>query len=286
MRIVLVAIGAVVAFIGAACAAGGTFVLTSLDSDGYLASDTGSLRSETAALVSENAELGEVPEGPGSWFDDWGSIKFRVTVSSIEEGKNVFVGVARSADVEKYLDGVEYDEIDDVDFDPLSVDLDRVQGDRVPGKPEDQKFWLATATGPGEQVLTWEIEEGDYRFVIMNVDASPVLGVNAEFAVRASAADDASWFLIIVGVILLILGILGVVFGARAIVKHEKAHSEPAPAPTASAVPAAPVIGGPAPAPVAPPPVPGAPPPQAAQPPPPPADVPPPQPPPDAGNQT
>ena len=245
MKIALIVIGVIVAFMGAACIAGGSLVLVALDSDGFLSSGDGTLESENHALVSENAEFEEIPDPPGSLFDDWGTITLRLRVEATDPAREVFIGVGPARDVEAWLAGTAWDEIDDIDFDPLRVDLDPQAGEGPPGPPADQDFWHAQVRGTGEQELEWDIESGDYRFVIMNADASAGVAVTGNFAVKAPAAMPVSIAMIVLGVVALIFGIVAVVLAARAIGRSSPPPTTtPAtdgPAPVSPPPPAAPL---------------------------------------------
>ena len=95
----------------------------------------------------------------------------------------MFVGIGRAADVDRYLDGVEHDVVTDLDHrDP---DYSRRAGGAPAAPPGAETFWVASATGSGEQTLDWEPEDGDWRVVVMNADgraraSRPSMSIGAE----------------------------------------------------------------------------------------------------------
>ena len=66
----------------------------------------------------------------------------------------------------------------------------RRPGGAPSGPPGDETFWAASATGTGEQTLDWEPEDGDWRVVVMNADASR--GVSADMSIGAEL-DSVLW---------------------------------------------------------------------------------------------
>ena len=103
--------------------------------------------------------------------------KVRLEVESRND-KPVFVGIARTSDVDNYLAGVSHTTVTDVDTSPFDADYDDHAGDRRPVAPADSHIWAASEQGSGKQTLHWEIEDGDYSVVVMNADGS--LGVDAD----------------------------------------------------------------------------------------------------------
>jgi len=83
-------------------------------------------------------------------------------------------------------------------------------GSAPAGAPGDETFWVASATGAGEQTLDWEPEDGDWRAVLMNADGGR--GVSAEMSIGAEL-DSVLW----IGIGLLGLGVLFAAGAALAI---------------------------------------------------------------------
>jgi uncharacterized protein DUF4389 len=215
-RIALVVIGSIVALIGAALLAGGATALwadqTQRDNDGYVRTPTERFESRSFAIVSEPIELVEADTDAADWILSegvLGDLRLRGADGDI------FLGVAPTSDVEAYLRGVEHDRLTKVEYEPFSTEYERFQGSEPAGPPGEEAFWTATASGSGEQTLTWNPESGRWSVVVMNADASA--GIAADLSVGAEA-NFLIWLaigLLIAGAILL-LGGAGMIFlGAR-----------------------------------------------------------------------
>ena len=99
-----------------------------------------------------------------------------------DDGDDLFVGVAPSAEVATYLAGVQHAVGTGLeDGDPVYRSADGV-APQTP--PTEQDFWVASADGTDPQ-LTWPLEDGSWTVVIMNSDGSAA--VSAEM--RSSSAS-------------------------------------------------------------------------------------------------
>ena len=134
--------------------------------------------------------------------------------STTNPGKNIFIGVAPRSDVATYLATVPHTEIVDVRFDPFRALYRDVAGAKAPSSPTQQTFWAATATGPGEQELKWDLRSGAWAVVVMNADATGPVAVN----LQAGARSDLLWpvfiGLLIGGLVMLLIGVPLIVLGA------------------------------------------------------------------------
>jgi hypothetical protein len=181
------------------------------DSDGYLSTDTHQFEAGTRALATENLD---VDLDAGNWVLDTTDLgKVRLQVESRDQ-KPMFVGIARTSDVEDYLQGVSHSTLTDVSTSPFEADYDNHAGDRRPVAPADSQIWVASEHGSGKQTLNWEIEDGNYSVVVMNADGSA--GVDADISTGADIPflDDIGWsavgsgsFVLLIGIALLIVGI-------------------------------------------------------------------------------
>ncbi|HMJ95981.1 MAG TPA: hypothetical protein VK486_09020, partial [Thermoleophilaceae bacterium] len=124
------------------------------DSDGYLSTDTHQFEAGTRALATENLD---VDLDAGNWVLDTTDLgKVRLQVES-RDHKPMFVGIARTSDVEDYLQGVSHSTLTDVSTSPFEADYDNHAGDRRPVAPADSQIWVASEHGSGKQTLNWEI---------------------------------------------------------------------------------------------------------------------------------
>ena len=206
MRIVLIALGVLVLVAGGACSAVGLFVATEVDDDGYFRSGTEQVGTETHALAGPVAELGdESPAGRDLGVD----VKVQVRGEGAEA---VFLGIGPAAQVDDYLEGVEQEVVEDFSVEPFELTTRRVDGNQVPGPPAEQSFWVASATGEGRQVLEWDVQEGDYRLVLMNADGSRSVAFAGEFGVQIPNMRAIAWSVFGGGIAVASLGLFLVVW--------------------------------------------------------------------------
>jgi hypothetical protein len=182
------------------------------DSDGYLSTDTHQFEAGTRALATENLD---VDLDAGDWVLDTNDLgKVRLQVESRDD-KPVFVGIARTNDVENYLQGVSHSTLKDVETSPFEASYDNHGGDRRPATPANSQIWVASEQGSGKQTLNWEIEDGDYSVVVMNADGSA--GVDADISTGANIPflDEIAWTAVGSGGFVLLMGIALIVIGTR-----------------------------------------------------------------------
>ena len=214
-RIVLVVLGSIAAIIAFGLLAGGCALVvldqTQRDDDGFLMSPTEEFSSSTYAIVSESADI----DTDGA---EWALDTFLGTVRIRSESvRPVFIGIAPEAQATAYLGGIERDVVTGLDISPR---YDRAAGATPAGPPGEQTFWVAQASGAGEQTLDWEPEDGDWRFVVMNVDASR--GVSSDLSIGAEL-DSVLW----IGIGLLAAGALFAVLAALAITASRRRRRAP-----------------------------------------------------------
>jgi hypothetical protein len=206
-RIALTITGAIASLVAIALVASGGLALwgdSLKDDDGYLRTDTERFSTDTRALATDNLD---VDLGDADWVaqtDDLG----KVTVSAqSRDGKPVFVGIARTSDVERYLANVPHTTVNDVDVAPFRADYERHSGQRHPVSPEHAGIWQASSQGTGKQSIDWKLDDGNYSVVVMNADGS--LGVDADVSAGASIPflDELGWSAIGSGAFALILGL-------------------------------------------------------------------------------
>ena len=183
-RVLLLIVGSLGVLIGLALLVAGGFALwadqTQRDDDGYLTTPSETFSTSQYALASEGLDVNA--EGP-DWLTDpdrFGRIKIEATSN---DGRPLFVGIGPEGAVNGYLRGVAHDVVNDVNFDPFSVDYARRSGGPPRSDPAAQRFWAARATGSRDESLTWDVESGDWSVVVMNADGSR--GVDVDLAVGA-----------------------------------------------------------------------------------------------------
>ena len=209
-RVVLIVVGVITALLSLALLAGGTALVvvdqTQRDDDGFLMSPSEDFSTATYAIVSESADV-DFGGSESAAQAVLGDVRIRS-----ESDRDVFVGIAQDADVEEYLNGVEYSVVTHIGDDP---DYSVRPGTAPTAPPGAQDFWVVSASGTGEQTLEWEPEDGSWSAVVMNSDGSR--GVASELSIGAEL-DAALWVgivVLVVGALLAALAALAITAGAR-----------------------------------------------------------------------
>ena len=79
-------------------------------------------------------------------------VDVRATGSS-NDGSDLFLGIGAAGDVEAYLSGVAYDEVDSIEFEGSDIDYVHHGGAVSPNAPGAESFWVASVEGAGVQTL-------------------------------------------------------------------------------------------------------------------------------------
>jgi hypothetical protein len=219
-RVISVVLGTLLIAAGFGSVATGVVALwfdqTARDSDGLLRTDPHEFSTASYALATEPGALRF--DGP-----DWlmGRILGDVSVTGTSTtGTPLFIGIAPAQRAGAYLAPIEHATISDVNGNPPSPSYRLHDGQAPDTRPGDQPFWVASAAGTGQQVVRWQARTGDWTVVVMNADGSRA--VQADLAVAATLPwlNDAAFWLIGVGLVLLLGGALLISLALR--------HQEPA----------------------------------------------------------
>jgi hypothetical protein len=189
LRLVLGTLGLVGAL--AFLAGGGalTWALqTHRDKSGYFTTNTHHYQTSSYALSTESLDVGGITGALGA-----GLVRLRLTATSTVAAKPLFIAIARTEDVDRYLAHVEHDELRDVESDASSIDYRRLGAGAPPALPATQSIWRAHTTGTGTQTITWPVEQGHWSAVVMNADGSRNVSVDAQLAARVSHV----WWIVI-----------------------------------------------------------------------------------------
>jgi hypothetical protein len=209
---------AALALIGGAIA-GIVGLETNRDATGYFATHTHHYQTSSYALSTESLNVGGITGALEA-----GLLRLRISATSSNAAKPLFIGIAHTADVNRYLARVEHDELRDIKFDPFKIDYRRLGTGAPTGLPNAHSFWQTHASGTGTQTITWPVKTGRWSAVVMNADGSRNVTVNAQLAARLSGAW---WFIaafIALGALSLVGGIALLRSGAR------RQASQPTPA--------------------------------------------------------
>jgi hypothetical protein len=195
-----VALLAALALVGSAIAA--TVGLeTNRDSTGYFVTHTHHYQTASYALSTESFAVGGITGALEA-----GLVRLRIAATSIEAAKPLFVGIASTRDVNRYLARIEHDELRDINFDPFRIDYRRLGSGAPTAMPSTQSFWQTRASGVGTQTISWPVKRGHWSAVVMNADGSRNVAVDSQLAARLSGAW---WFVAVFAV----LGALAAVGG-------------------------------------------------------------------------
>lgn len=187
-RVVMLVIGSLLALVGVGLLIGaatlGWALAAQRDESGFFSTETERFETEHYAITSDRVDLGS-EGGADEWWSDRELATVRVRVDGAGE-RAVFVGIAHDADLEAYLADVPYARVDDVDLHPFSAEYvtENPNGAATPDPPGDQDIWVASATGPGTQTLTWDLEPGEWALVVMNADGSQGVATDVEVGIK------------------------------------------------------------------------------------------------------
>ncbi len=224
-KIVSLVIGTMTALIAVGLIAGGAGLLwaygTERADDGYFTSPTAELTTEVYALTSTDIDLGS---RPGDWLPSGRLAAVRIDVES--QAAPVFVGIGPEEDVDAYLQGVGYEEVTRIGPNSGDATYRSVPGGAPSALPSEQSFWAVSAQGEGAEMLSWELERGEWTVVIMNADASPGVDVNVSAGVTTRLLVPIGIALVVGG---LLLGALAALLLVVALRRPEAATTSVAP---------------------------------------------------------
>ena len=170
------------------------------DSTGYFVTHTHHYQTSSYALSTESLNIGGITGAL-----ETGLGRLRITVTSNDAAKPLFVGIASTRNVNDYLNRVAHDELRDINFDPFKIDYKRLGVGAPTTLPGKQTFWRAQAAGSGTQTLTWPIKTGNWSAVVMNADGSRNISVDAQLAARLTGA----WWFVAAFIALGVLALAG-----------------------------------------------------------------------------
>jgi hypothetical protein len=189
LRLVLGSLGVLAALAFLAGAVALTWALeTHRDGSGYFTTNTHHYQTSSYALSTESLDV----DGLTGALEDR-LARLRLTVTRTDAAKPLFIGIARTEDVDRYLAHVEHDELRDIESDPFGIDYRRLGAGAPAALPATRSIWRAHATGTGTQTITWPVEKGHWSAVVMNADGSRNVSVDAQLAARVSHV----WWIVI-----------------------------------------------------------------------------------------
>jgi hypothetical protein len=182
------------------------------DATGYFVTHTHHYETHAYALSTESLNVGGVTGGLEA-----GLVRLRLTATSMDGAKPLFVGIARTADVNRYLAGVAHSELRDISFDPFKIDYLPLGTGAPSALPSAQAFWQTSSTGTGRQTISWPVKEGHWSAVVMNADGSRHISVDAQLAARLSG----TWWFVGAFIALGAVSLLGGIALVRSAIRKE-----------------------------------------------------------------
>jgi hypothetical protein len=215
IRAVGVIVGALLLLVGLAGAAGGGGLLWldgHRDSAGLVSAPAQRYTDDGYALRFDADDLAPV-DRDWPWVGDvLGDV--RIEVSAVD-GEPMFAGIARTADVARFLNGVPHRRFHDYqDYRHMAV-AGPMSSARPPGMPGGMGMWVDSASGMGTLTLDWVPQPGDWSLVVMNTRAQPGLRADITFTATAPALRPVAITALSTGVVLLLGGALFIAFAAR-----------------------------------------------------------------------
>ncbi len=239
LRIVFLVLGSILALIGLALLAGGGVLgwalTTQRDDAGYFTTSDQRFHTRTAAITTRDIDLGT--PGPDDWWAERDIATVRIRGASAS-GTPLFIGIARDADVERYLAGVRHDEVFDVEYDPFRATyrLHNVAGTAAATPPGAQPFWVARSQGIGTRTVAWHLKPGHWAVVVMNASGRAPVAADVDLGVKVRYLVPLAIGLAGGGFVLLAIG-AALIVGAVVTRGHEAMAGAP---PGAAPVPDAP----------------------------------------------
>jgi hypothetical protein len=214
-RIAALVIGALLVLLSLILLGGGGTALwadrTQRD-EGYVTTDVHEFSASGSALATVSTELGSAGVG---WLDSPALMdEVRIRVTSTSSGP-LFVGIAPSTEVDRYLAGVHHTVITEF----WDEKTQAFEGSTPASAPGTQDFWVASAIGSGPQTVLWDPADGSWTVVVMNADARPGIAVEADLGARMPAVLWIAVGLLAAGAVFMAGGALlitGAIRGRRA----------------------------------------------------------------------
>jgi hypothetical protein len=186
-RVVALVLGCALLASSLTLGAGGTFLGVAntvlRDEDGYVMTGAHDLSSDAYAVLSPSFEVHADP--PAERVPEELLGKVQITADVPVGGAPAFLGIARSDDVDAYLEGVALDTVDRLPAIAGEPTYDHRPGGAPPGAPGEQSFWVDSDSGTDRLSVTWKPRNGDWTFVLMRASGDP--GVAASVEIGATA---------------------------------------------------------------------------------------------------
>ena len=208
---------------------------TQRNDDGYFDATIDQLRTPTAAITGENVRFATDPGSP-DWLIDTIDLDVRLSATALDPDRAIFVGIARQADLDRYLADAAHDRVIRIDN---GTAVYRQQGPTVDSiaAPTDQDFWVAQASGTGTQELTWSATSGRWAAVVMNTDGSPGVSATMTVGAKSGLVLPLALFLLGIGALLTAAAVVLIVYGASGARRRDPTANSPTTSPASTPSP-------------------------------------------------
>lgn len=225
-RALLIILGMLLSLVGVVCVTGGVLIMTIVGSDGVYSSDLGKVNGNGYALLFNKFS---VDTAGNANVEDFADLTAGATSTN---GQQIFMGIAPTSAVAKYLSGVSRDVVSDIT--QSSAKVVAIPGTSTPLPPASQSIWIEQAQGVSP---TLKVGAGEgTTLVIMNVSPSAPVAVTMSVGVSSAILFPSGIGFLVAGVVLLLLA-LWCFLGARRVKRRRSA-----PVPLAGpVVPASPI---------------------------------------------
>jgi effector-binding domain-containing protein len=202
-RIIGVVVGSLLAMTSLAVLTGGTALLVAdnamRDDAGYVTWADREVSSSGYAVTIPSFRLDTGPGATTLPRRMLGDVRLRATAPG---GDSVFVGIASSSEVERYLGDVAR-AVPDAGW----ADGREIAGGAPTTPPTELAIWDASVVGTGTNELNWTPRSGDWALVLMNADASADVSADVSVGAQLPWLGRAGVAVLIGGLILLVGGV-------------------------------------------------------------------------------
>jgi hypothetical protein len=176
-RVVMLVLGSLACLLGLGLLAGGVVTAAAgVSGDGQLESGPGRLSSDLHAVTVPGVDIDLAGPEVSAARELLGQVRIEAAAPSPDDA--VFIGIGPTEDVDRYLAGVAYSEVIDLDVDPFRATYRDTAGTAPATPPGEQDFWAVSDAGTGTRGVDWDVAPGDWTVVVMNADGS--IGVEAD----------------------------------------------------------------------------------------------------------
>ena len=194
---------------------------TQRNDDGYLDVTIDQLQTPTVAITGEDVRFAADPGSP-DWLIDAIDLDVQLVATPLDPDTTIFIGIARQLDLDRYLADVAHERVTRFD---AGEPVYRRQGEGAGSlpAPTDQEFWVASASGPGTQELTWSATSGRWAAAVMNADGSPGIAVTMNVGAKSGIVMPIALVVAGLGLVLTAATVVLIVYGASGARNREPA---------------------------------------------------------------